>query len=293
MSAMSKKPGKSICIIAVAIFIAFAGFTAYTVNHLSAEIDDTTIANKNGIPSAWTNYDMANTLSSQTSSEIAGDHIVYTTSVTNTDLNNSASITHIASYLDGETKGFLPLDSSSLEYSYYPDASSSWTPVTVVSPGEDEDSFKLSSEVYLGTGDSSDNTVYFRYSVAPSTSGVVSDKIAFLAKTVSDKTGIAISDNSIAYEPSSSDEAVAVSESDQTPTESASGEDAFAEPLGVTSESPIATAIPVATIGTIVIPADIMTGSLIVLVVCLGIFTASLIAYLISRKKEEQKNRLF
>ena len=293
MSAMSKKPGKAICIIAVAIFIAFAGFTAYTVNHLSAEVDDVTVANQNGIPASWADYDMANTLSSQTSSKVAGDHIVYTTSVTNTDLNNPASITHVASYIDGELKGFLPLDSSSLEYSYYPDASNSWTPVAIVAPGEDEDSFKLSSEIYLGAGGSSDNTVYFRYSVTPSVSGVVSDKVAFLAKIVSDKTGIAISDNSIAFEPTSSDETVAVSESDQAPAESASGEEAFAEPLGVTSDAPIATAIPVAAIGAIVIPADVMTGSLIVLVVCLGIFTASLVAYLISRKKEEQKNRLF
>ena len=289
MSAIAKKPGMTICTLAVLAFIAFAGLTAYAVNHLSAEVDSATIANKNGVPAIWSNYDTPGTLSSQTKSEIAGDHIVYTASVTNTDLNSPATITHIASFIDGETKGFLPLDANSLEYSYYPSASSSWTPVAVMSPGESEEDFKLSSEIYLGTGGSSNNTVYFRYSVTPSTSGIVSDKVAFLAKTAGNKVGVAISDNSIAYEPTSSDEAVAVSK----PNETTSGEDTFTEPLGVTSEAAIATAIPITAIGAVVISPDIITGSLIVLIVCLGIFAGALTSYLIARKKEEQKNRLF
>lgn len=289
MNAMSKKPGMTICTLAVLAFIAFAGLTAYAVNHLSAEVDSATIANKKGVPAIWSSYDTPTTLSSQAKSEVAGDHIVYTVSVTNVDPNNPATVTHISSFIDGETKGFLPLDASSLEYSYYPNASSSWTPVAVMSPGENEENFKLSSEIYLGTGSSSNNTVYFRYSVTPSASGTVGDKVALLTKTANDKVGIVTTDNSIAYEPASSDETIAASESD----EAKSGEDAFAEPLGVTSETPIATAIPITAIGAVIISPDVMTGSLIVLVVCLGIFAAALTSYLIARKKEEQKSRLF
>ncbi|MBR5621331.1 hypothetical protein IKW75_02525 [Candidatus Saccharibacteria bacterium] len=285
MSATSKKPGMTICGIAVVIFVAFVGFTAFSVNRLAAQVDDTTIANIDGVPSIWNEYRSASTITSRTEAEVKDGYVAYTTAVTNTSYDSSTSITHIASYINGGTKGFVPLDTNSLEYSYYPDAIGSWTPIAVTAPGESAEDFKLSSEIHLGTSGSSDSTVYFRYFVSPSTYGTINDKIAFIARTDSGSE-VSVSDTTIAYEETST-ETVAVAEEDKT------GESAFAEPLGVTSETPSITAVSTATIGAIAISSDVVTGSLIALVVCLGIFVFSLIAYLISRKKEEQRHRLF
>lgn len=297
MSITSKKPGIVICSIAVLTFIAFAGLTTYSVNQLSSEVSHTTIANVSGTPSSWDNYRAADNIISQTESQVKDGYVVYTTSVTNTSQTNSAAVTHIASYISGESKGFVPLSTNSLEYSYYPDAANSWTPVAVSAPGEGDEDFKLASEIYLGTGDSSNNAVYFRYFVAPSEEGTISNKITFLTKTSDDESLISVSNNSIAYTDTTSD-IVAVSDQDQNqPQELATvdntGESAFAEPLGATSEAPAVTTISLAGLGAIVISPEVMTGSLIVLVVCLGIFAASLVVYLVARKKEEQKSRLF
>ncbi len=292
MSVTSKKPGIIICSIALLAFVAFAGLTAYSVNHLSSEISHTAVANVDGVPLAWRSSQLSDAISTQTEAEVKDGYIAYTTSVTNTSLTDSTVITHIASYINGEHKGFVPLSTNSLEYSYYPEATDSWTPAAVTAPGEGEEDFKLASEIYLGTGDSSNNTVYFRYLVAPSEAGNISDKVAFLTKT-SDDIRLTISDNTVAYEPSNPDEVVAVSESSREIVDDESGNAAFAEPLGVTSETPVIATISLASIGNIALSPEVTAGSLIVLVVCLGIFVASLIAYLASRKKEEQQRRLF
>ncbi len=286
MNASNKKPGMTICAIAVGVFVAFAGITAFAVNQLATQIDDTTISNIDGVPSSWKEYRSTSAISSHIESEVKDSHIVYTVAVTNTSQASSTAITHIASYIDTGAKGFVPLDANSLEYSYYPEAEGSWTPIAVSAPGEDEEAFKLASEIYLGTNDSSSNTVYFRYFVAPSLYGTVSDKVAFVTRTDSEPA-VSVSDNLVAYEETSAEVVAVASEED------GSGESAFAEPLGVTSDMPSITAISTATIGAIAISPDVVTGSIVILAICIAVFVISLVAYLISHKTEEKRRRLF
>lgn len=293
MSGKTKKPGTVICTVALAVFILFVGLIAASVNRLSSEVDDMTVGQAEGVPRSWSEYETSGSVLSQTETEIKGDMIVYTTVVTNRNQTGSMAITHIASYVGGGTKGFLPLNENSLEYSYYPDMPGSWNPLSVTNPGDNDTDFKLATDIYIGSAGSSNSKVYFRYSVTPSTSGEISGKVSFIAQDATEKKQVITSESLVAYELTAQEETIAVASEGQNLENDNTGESAFAAPLGVTSDEHAVESVPLSLIGAVSLSEGMITGSLVVLVICVGIFVASLIAYLATRKKEEQKSRLF
>lgn len=294
MSALSKKPTKVISVIAVVAFLAIAGLTTYSVCHLSNRVDEAKISQVNGVPDFWSGIRRSNTVESTTSSVAQDGYISYLVTLANLDSEAPVEVTHIASYVDGEKSGFLPFSTSSLEYSYYPNQPNSWTPVSIASPGYDANGFELASSIHIGNAGSGRNKVYLRYNVAPTTSGVVSDKVAFITKDTSGNNSLAVSDNSIAYEPTSSSDVIASSsQSNYAPSDGDSSEDAFAKPLGATTAGPDTSIIPMSTVGVISLPADNnLLINLVIITSCVGLFIIAMIIYLFIRRRNAAKNRI-
>ncbi len=291
MSTISKKPTKIISIIAVVVFLAIAGLTSYSVWHLSNRADDAKVSHVNGIPEDWSTIRRSNTVISTTNATAQADYISYLVSLENLDSNEPFKVTHIASFVEGESSGFLPFSTSSLEYSYYPNQANSWTPVNIASPGRAANCFQLASALHVGASGSGKSKIYFRFNVAPSVAGNISDKIAFITESVFGEQSLAISDSTVAYEPASSTEVVAVSDQgNNTPADGDSTESAFAAPLGATTADADTSAIPLSSVGIISLPADNnLIIALVVIGSCVILFTLAMIIYLIVRRRTARR----
>lgn len=268
----------------VAAFIAFMGFTFFSVNNIASTVDAAVVANKNGLPVSWDSLAKVDSTSSITSARVINDdYVQYTTYLKNTDKSSTLALTHIASYVDAnDDSGFVPLSERNLEYTYDPSDSNSWTPVTISKPGNMSDNFKLSYPLFVGAADSNTDTVYFRYNVSPREAGTVSDKVAFVTENESGVTALTTSDSSIAFAENSGNEVVAVVDpSDE------SGE--YTAPLGAFSETPSSTIINAATLGSINISPDSLNASIIIMIATLAIFACSLIVYMVIRGKSKSK----
>ena len=290
MSALSKKPTKAISTIAVIAFVAIAGLTTYSVYHLVNRVDGAKISQINGVPEIWTDLRRPSNIVSTASSTAQADYISYLVTVENLDPEDTYKITHVSSFVDGNDKGFLPFNASSLEYSYT-NQPNSWSPVSISSPGYDANGFELKSPLSIGSADSGRSKLYFRYNVTPSAAGVVSDKIAFVVEDEFYSRSMAVSDNTIAYEPTGSTEVVATNQkTDYTPADGDSSESAFAQPLGATNTGPDTSIIPLATVGAISLPIDNNFLTVLAIIsICIGIFVVAAVVYIVMRRRTAKR----
>jgi len=287
MSATSKKLPKIISTIAVVAFLAIAGLTTYSVWHLSDRVDNAKVSQVGGVPEVWSKLNRANTISSTMSATAQADYVSYLVSLENLDSEVSFKVTHIASFVEGENTGFLPFSASSLEYSYYPDQANSWTPVGIASPGYGLNCFELSSALYVSPADNGKDKIYFRFNLAPSTAGLISDKIAFITEDVFGDQSLAVSDSTIAYQPADGTEVVASNQkTGNVPADGDSAESAFTTPLGATTAEADTSIIPMATVGVISLPADNnLIINLAIIASCVGLFVIAMIVYLFIRRR--------
>lgn len=274
--------------IVLAAFIACAGFTAFSVNNITAVVEDNIIANKNGVPTAWSNLEQLDSLESETSAIVSNGYVEYTTSLKNSDPHQIFNLTHISSFIsEANNVGFVPLTEESLEYTYDPSAADSWIPVSISSPDSDETGFKLDSTIYLGGANSSTDTVYFRYNVSPSEEGSVSDKISFVTETDLGDANITTNTSSVEYNKAAfltnSENAAAAENNTEPATESDSS---YAKPLGAFSNTPSSSVISASTFGAINISKDTFNTSVIIIASALGAITIVMIIYIIIRKKK-------
>lgn len=274
ISSISKKM-TIVGIVATAAFVAFAGFTAQSVINMSDLVSRTSLSDEKGVPSLWSGAPYSSTVSTSTQVKDAGDHLAYLTVIENKSSSTPIYLTSIASRInDSKNTGFISFEQGSLEYSYSV-SSSAWTEI---SGSVDSGTYKLDNALRLGPSSTSSNKVYIRYKLSPET-GNVSDKISLLFEDESGVSSIATSESSIAYEKAEN-EVVAVENSHST-ADDTSAESAFAEPLGAVSEATSLSTITTSSIGSINIPPEAITASLIAIVAVLGIFVGSLVTFLV------------
>ncbi|MBO7720369.1 hypothetical protein J6S35_01890 [Candidatus Saccharibacteria bacterium] len=277
ISSISKKM-TIVGIVATTAFVAFAGFTAQSVINMSDLVSRASLSDDKGVPSIWSGTAYSSAISTSTQVKDAGDHLAYLTVIENKSSHIPVYLTSIASRInDSKNTGFISFDQGSIEYSYSA-SSSAWMEI---SGTVDNGTYKLDNALRLGPASTSSNKVYLRYKLSPE-AGNVSDKISLLFEDEDGATSIATSESSIAYEKLEN-EVVAIENSHSTADDN-SAESAFAEPLGAVSEATSLSTITTSSIGSINIPPEAMTASLVAVVAVLGIFVGSLITFLIIKK---------
>lgn len=220
-------------------FILFATLVAFIVNNIGGTIANTNaIFNSEGVPLNWANsIDSATDLVSGVSAELVSydDYFVQY----NPYLKNAGSsghyLTHLASYLNaasGDGHGFVPLNESTIEYTYTPDNSDSWQHLAISAPSNTRDGFKLSTPLYLGPDGTPMSTVYFRYGISADTthSDHLTDEVSFIVtdESKSHET-LSTTHTALAYESSGSDSGSVIATADP------SDDGNTTKPLGVVS----------------------------------------------------------
>ncbi|MBR2989505.1 hypothetical protein IKF40_01045 [Candidatus Saccharibacteria bacterium] len=304
MSATKSKASKITGIftaILLVVFVAVAGVTTFSITNIASVVEANILANKNGVPEAWNNYSEKSSVQSEVSSHtINDDYVEYVTSLKNNSETESLSVTHLASYINGnENNGFIPLDSDSLEYTYNPDDINSWTPVDISEPSSNSnEGSKLENNLYVGTAGSNTDTIYFRYNVDMTTDdGLVDDVVAYVTETKSGDTSITTSSTTTEYNPlgtvtSTAEEDLALAKGLGLAQDSATDTDEsgeYTQPLGALSEAPDANIISLSRLGAISISKDSLTTSVIVIFAAVGVFIVGLAAYLIFRHHASAK----
>lgn len=280
-----------VTVTATVLFIAFVAFTAGTVNNFTSLVEQSGLSSHNGVPATWNDKDALAGLSSETFTENKGGYLQYTTVVRNTNTGRDATLTHVASYYsEPSNSGFVPFNTSGLEYSYSPNTKGSWNKVSVSAPSPDETGFKLGTEINLTSSENEHNVVYFRYIVSPDQEGTIIDKVSFLAKNAQGQKGVIVSDQaSISYERPNSVEVLALS--GKSLSEDPSGESTFAEPLGVMSDTSSTDVISATALGSFSLSSETTNRNIIIVVAIVCGFAACLIAYLIIRTRANAKKK--
>ena len=138
------------------------------------------------------------------SAEIVEDSLIrYDAFIENVDPENVLNLTHLSSYLSDEMSenGFIPLDSTLIQYTFNKDDNASWRGLGLTAPANSKEGFKLVTPLTLGKAGSSTDTLYFRYYVLPNhTDGDVENKIAFLTANNYGDVGIAYDTASVHFE---------------------------------------------------------------------------------------------
>jgi hypothetical protein len=304
MSATKSKASKvtSVLVIILSlVFVSVIGVTAFSITNVVSVVEANAPASKSGIPKDWNNYEQKTSVGSEISSRIVNDEYVqYTTSLKNNSNTESLSITHFASYIDGNRNdGFIPLSYNSLEYTYDSDNADSWTPIDISSPDNGNDGFKFNHNIYVGISGSYTDTVYLRYNVDMSANdGLVDDVVAYIVETKDGNVSVATNSTTTEYNPldatiSTAEEDLALAKGLGLTQDSAtsaideSGE--YVKPLGVSSEFPSANIISLSHLGAISISKDTLTTSIIVIFAAVGVFIVGLAAYLIFRHHASAK----
>lgn len=115
--------------------------------------------------------------------------VEFQTSITNRDPALPLDLERIAAYIDentdqGTTKGFLPLDETTLWYSTTPNDENSWQPVKVSAPANTATGFNLETPLRMTPAGTPGDTLYFRYF------GETSEHAGTLTSTVSYYTSL-------------------------------------------------------------------------------------------------------
>ncbi|MDO4986849.1 MAG: fibro-slime domain-containing protein [Candidatus Saccharibacteria bacterium] len=138
------------------------------------------------------------------SAEVVEDTLIrYDAFIENVDPENVLNLTHLSSYISDEMSenGFIPLDSTLIQYTFNKDDNASWRGLGLTAPANSKEGFKLVTPLTLGKAGSSTDTLYFRYYVLPNhTDGDVENKIAFLTANNYGDVGIAYDTASVHFE---------------------------------------------------------------------------------------------
>ncbi len=131
--------------------------------------------------------------------------VQFQTSVTNRDTANPLDVERMAAYIretmsDNSTQsGFLPLDLSTLKYTFTPNDPDSWQPIDISAPDNTQQGFNFADPVHLAPNGQTGDTVYFRYY------GETSDQTGSLSSLVSyytslnGATGFTYDEDSVSY----------------------------------------------------------------------------------------------
>ena len=297
-------------------FFSISVLVALIVNSVFTSIKKTpALYNASGVPLAWSeNIASDNGIVSGSSAKLVNydePFIEYSSYVKNTS-PSARYLTHLSSYLtaaNSENHGFVPLGSTTIEYTYTPADDSSWRSLALSAPANDFDGFKLAEPLYLGPDGNPANTLYFRYGVAADTtiSDSLSDKTAFLFSDENHKgETLSVASTSIAYEApategaeasviatndGSTDVASDNSASTDTPTEVAVNdpassvdptdtEAAATAPLGVVSYAPGTEIIASVSSSDTEDYSPMVTIGRAALIVALAVLASALILYL-------------
>lgn len=279
--ASSTKKMTTVSIIALALFIAFVGFTGFSVFNISGLISRASYSNKDGVPTLWDGATFSSPVSINTEVKSAGDHLSYLAIIENKSMDGELYLTDLASRVsDSKHVGFINFDPSSLGYSY----SGNDTAWTLIDGLNKDGTYQISKAIRIGPANSSSNRLYIRYDLSPE-NGNVTDKISFRLKNSAGNYSVATSESSIAYEQTSS-EIVAV---ENNRKDDDSGESAFAEPLGVFSESSNLSAISTSAIAMATISPESITASTIIIIAVLGLFVGSMVAFLVIKNHHSSR----
>ena len=274
---MNKKIVSLASIVAIITFVAFAGFTALSVVNVSDSISRSSFAGKDGVPKVWSGAAFSSPVIVNTEVKNSGDHLVYLTAIENKSSSSELHLTDLASRIsDSKHTGFISFDANSLEYSYSKNDPHSWKKIDVTNS---EGSYQLDNAIHLGVSGSSSSKVYLRYNLSPEV-GNVTDKISFRIQDNDGNYSVATSESSIAYEETAT-EIVAV---ENNRKDDNSGESAFAEPLGVSSEPTDLASISSSSAVLAVISPENVAISTIIAIAILGVFAGSLVAFLVFKK---------
>lgn len=276
------------------VFLAFATFVVLSISGIASTVEESIIANKNGVPEAWTELSSEPHLEPSVSSRVINNsYIEYTVSVKNTDSNHSAVLTHLSSYVkNGEKDGFIALDNDALEYSYSNTEAKSWSNSAISKPSNNGDGSKLSDGIYIGKGGSATDTVHFRFVVSPSEEGKVDDTISIISKSDNGEQKLVTTTDDIEYTKVDDTRLAAEAIVRENPTvarqdpNDESGE--YTKPLGVET-TPSSNIVSTSSIGAIFLSPDAFTGNIIIIVSTLGIIAVGLMVYLIARNKKAKK----
>ena len=141
---------------------------------------------------------------SELTGEIVENQLIrYNAKITNADPENELNLTNISSYLSDEDgdAGFIPLDSTILQYTYTPNVAGSWQGLVLSAPSNDNQGFKLATPLKLGKAGTSTDTIYLTFYVLPNhTTGDVDNKVTFLTANNYGDVGIAYDTASVHYE---------------------------------------------------------------------------------------------
>lgn len=257
--AQLKKERKTSAIITVSVLIAFLIVTVFatitSVVNVTSILEGNVLANKIGIPESWNKLEKTDTIKIDTKTQTNDDHVEYTTSVKNSD-DKHVTLTSISAYLEEGTKGgFIPLAEKTLEYTYDLGNDKSWTPVQITAPNNNKDGYKFNSALYLGEDGSTTDTIYFRYTIFPLGEGNISNKVAFVTKDKDGNSVVSISNSSLDYKKDGS------------------------------SKAPSTAVVNISSLGAVSVSQEVIVPSIIIMFIALGMFTASLIVYLVIRRK--------
>lgn len=98
----------------------------------------------------------------------ASNLIQFNTSITNRDPVSPLDLERLAAFIREETEegtqeGYLPLDSTTLEYTMTPEDPDSWQPVEITPPANTEEGFNLVNPLRMTPYGQDGDTIYFRY----------------------------------------------------------------------------------------------------------------------------------
>ena len=283
---MNKRLSSTASVVAIAAFVAFAGFTAFSVVNISDLINRSSFSGKDGVPTVWTGTSYSSPVSTSTEVKTINNHLSYLVTIENND-KSEAYLTDIASLVsDNKHAGFIAFSSANLEYSYAKN-STTWNQVSGLNKNG---TYELNDAIRIGASGTSSSRVYLRYNLSPEY-GNVTDKISFHIKDAAGNYSVAVSDSSIAYEETTSE--IVAASNNRANLDDNSAEAAFAEPLGVFSESSNLASISTTSAVMAAIAPESTTASIIIVIAILGLFVGSLIAFLIASnyKKKPKKSK--
>ena len=257
-------------------FIAFAGISAIVVHSLHSQIENAVIVGSDGTPMSWDSSDAnAPTHIELAAQAVTDDFVQYTSSVENTS-PAPLYITHIASYLTADSAtGFIPFNSSLIEYTFTPDNNDSWTALAVSAPANNKNGFKLEHELILGAAGSGTDTAYFRYKVSSASSTNLTDNFAVL--TSDDLGAISRSSYTNTIATTVPNDHVAVN----TDPNASDVEQVYVDPLGVSSTvSDTDTVTTVATTASS-LSSPTVSASVIWVLATLAVFAICFVSFLV------------
>lgn len=261
----------------IAAFVAFAGISAIVVQSLHSQIENAVIVGSDGTPMSWDSSEAnAPTHIELAAQAVTEDFVQYTSSVENTS-SSPLYITHVASYLSTDsTTGFIPFNSSAIEYTFTPDYGDSWTALAVSAPANNKDGFKLEHELILGAAGSGTDTAYFRYKVASGSSTSLTDNFAVLTSSDSGSVARSTYTNTVATTVPS--DHVAVNTGDENASDV---EQVYVDPLGVSSTVSDTDTVTTVATTTSSLSSPTVSASVVWMLATLGVFAICFISFLV------------